>query len=202
MSPAKRLKVLQQDDFDRLLAWLDSDSEQAGQLYEKIRWRLIAILASRGCRIPDELADETIDRVAHRVIDIRDTYAGDKAIYFLGVMNNVHHEYLKRPATPQLADPEQDVESKERMHTCLDRCLDKLAPHSRRLIERYYAEDRSAKINLRKRIANEFGISVSNLRLRALRIRAKLQTCIEQCMGVSESRRFGISPSPKGRGPG
>lgn len=187
MSPAKKLRALQQDDFDRLLAWLDSDPEQAGELYEKIRWRLIAILASRGCRIPDELADETIDRVARRVIDIRDTYAGDKAIYFLGVMNNVHHEYLKRPTVPQLANPEPDVETKERMHVCLDRCLDKLAPHSRRLIERYYAESKQEKINLRKRIANEFGISASNLRLRALRIRAKLQTCIEQCL-LSEAR--------------
>jgi DNA-directed RNA polymerase specialized sigma24 family protein len=102
-------------------------------------------------------------------------------------MNNVHHEYVKRPAVPQLVNPEQDVETKERMHVCLDRCLDKLAPHSRRLIERYYAESKQEKINLRKRIAHEFGISASNLRLRALRIRAKLQTCIEQCL-VSEAR--------------
>jgi DNA-directed RNA polymerase specialized sigma24 family protein len=183
MSPAKKLRALQQDDFDRLLEWLDSDPEQAGQLYEKIRWRLVAILASRGCRIPEELADETIDRVARRVIDIRDSYVGDKAIYFLGVMNNVHHEYLKRPvAPPRLVEASEDGEAKERMHVCLDRCLDKLAPHARQLIERYYAEDRSAKINLRKRIAREFAISASNLRLRALRLRAKLQTCIEQCL--------------------
>ena len=90
MSPAKTLQALKQEDFDRLLCWLDSDPDRAGLIYEKIRWRLIAILASRGCTCPEELADETIDRVARRVIDIQASYVGDQAIYFLGVMNNVH----------------------------------------------------------------------------------------------------------------
>ena len=93
MSPAKHLKDLRQEDFDRLLDWLDADRERAGLAYEKIRRRLMAILASRGCLCAEELADETIDRVARRVNDIRDAYVGEKAIYFLGVMNNVHHEY-------------------------------------------------------------------------------------------------------------
>ena len=181
MSPAKKLQTLRQEDFDRLLNWLDPDSERAGLVYEKTRWRLIAILASRGCAVPEELADETIDRVARRVVDIRHTYVGDKAIYFLGVMNNVHHEYLKRPPLPRLVESDDDGEAKEGTHLCLDKCLDKLAPHSRLMIERYYAADKQAKIDLRRRIATEFGISLNSLRLRALRIREKLQACIEQC---------------------
>jgi DNA-directed RNA polymerase specialized sigma24 family protein len=183
MSPAKQLRVLNQEDFDRLLLWLDPNPDQAGRVYEKIRWRLIAILASRGCSIPEELADETIDRVARRVIDIHDAYTGDKAIYFLGVMNNVHHEYLRRPTPPKspLIDVD-DVVGKEATHLCLDKCLDKLAPHSRSLIETYYAESKRRKIDLRKRIAADLGISINTLRLRALRIREKLQVCIERCL--------------------
>lgn len=186
MSLAK-INVLNQEDFDRLLIWLDPDPELAGVTYEKIRWRLVTILASRGCDCPEELADETIDRVARRVVDIQATYVGDKAIYFLGVMNNVHHEYLKRPALPRPPAPEDDVETKERTHLCLEKCLDKLSPNSRRLIERYYSENKRAKIDLRRRIAAELGIGLSTLRLRALRIREKLQRCIEQCL-VSEAR--------------
>ena len=188
MSPAKHFKDLRQEDFDRLLDWLDGDREAAGVIYEKIRWRLIAILASRGCLTPEEVADETIDRVARRVQDIQNTYRGDKAIYFLGVMNNVHHEYLRRPPLPQLVATEQDVEAKEQMHLCLDRCLDKLAPYSRQLIEKYYTGNKQAKIDLRRRIARELGIKSTTLRLRALRIREKLQTCIEHCLEVSEAR--------------
>ncbi len=182
MAPAKKLQTLKQEDFDRLLNWLDPDPERAGLVYERIRWRLIAILASRGCRDPEELADETIDRVARRVADIRETYVGDKAIYFLGVMNNVHHEYLKRPVISRLPEPDAEDAAKEATHLCLEECLEKLAPHSRQVIEKYYSENKQAKINLRKQIAAEFGVSLNTLRLRALRIREKLQVCIEQCL--------------------
>ena len=202
MTPARKLQVLRQEDFDRLLLWLDPDSERAGVVYEKIRWRLIAILASRGCSIAEELADETIDRVARRVADIQATYVGDQAIYFLGVMNNVHHEYLKQPV-PRLIEIGDDSDERERTHLCLDNCLERLAPHSRQIIERYYAESKRAKIDLRKRIAREFGISLNTLRLRALRIRAKLQTCIKQCLEASAAspfgRRLGKGSSANGR---
>jgi len=182
MSSAKTLHTIRQEEFDRLLSWLDPEPERAGLTYEKIRWRLIAILASRGCSSPEELADETIDRVARRVVDIRESYVGDKAIYFLGVMNNVHHEYLKRPLMARPPEPDNDGEAKEKIHLCLDKCLDKLTPKSRRMIEQYYAETKRAKIDLRKRIAAELGIRLSTLRLRALRIRDKLQICIQQCL--------------------
>ena len=185
MSAAKHFRDLEQQDFDRLLDWLDPDRERAGLLYEKIRWRLVTILASRGCTLAEELADETIDRVARRVADIEQIYVGDKAIYFLGVMNNVHHEYLRRPVAPRLIDTSDNVETKEVIHACLDNCLDRLAPYSRQLIERYYGADKKAKIDLRKVIARELGIKPATLRLRALRIREKLQTCIERCMNAS-----------------
>jgi DNA-directed RNA polymerase specialized sigma24 family protein len=171
-----------------MLNWLDGDRERAGVLYEKIRWRLIAILASRGCAVAEELADETIDRVSRRIADIQATYVGDPSLYFLGVMNNVHHEFLKRPPLPRVVPNENASEATERIHRCLDNCLQQLAPHARQLIEQYYAEDKRARINLRQRIAGQFGVAAGTLRLRALRIRAKLQQCIEQCLVVSEAR--------------
>jgi DNA-directed RNA polymerase specialized sigma24 family protein len=193
MSAVKQLKELRREDFERLLTWLDTDRERAGELYERIRWRLVTILASRGCPQAEELADETIDRVARRVADIEQTYVGDKAIYFLGVMNNIHHEYLRRPTTPKLL-PERndDHDQREQVHLCLDTCLEKLAPYSRQLIERYYAADKKAKIDLRKLVARELGIKPATLRLRALRIREKLQTCIESCLNKCQKPDSGV----------
>ncbi|MFN2578857.1 MAG: RNA polymerase sigma factor [Pyrinomonadaceae bacterium] len=182
MSPARKLKELGQPDFDRLLNWLDADRERAGLRYEQIRWRLITILASRGCPLAEELADETMDRVARRVTDISETYLGDKSLYFLGVMNNVHHEHLRRPPPPRLIPTDEDVVAREQIHLCLDNCLAQLAPYSRQLIESYYAEDKKAKVHLRKVIARQLGIKPGSLRVRALRIREKLQTCIERCL--------------------
>src|SRR3989442_1066548 len=117
MSPAKKLQTLEQEDLDRLLLWLDSDPERAGLIYEKIRPGLITILASRHCSIPEELGDETMDRAARRIEDIREIYVGKRAFYFLGVMNNVHHKSLKKPPPPQPPIHDEDeVATKEATH--------------------------------------------------------------------------------------
>jgi RNA polymerase sigma factor (sigma-70 family) len=184
MPPPKKFHVLKQEDFDCLLNWLDEDRERAGLVYEKIRWRLVTIFSSRGCAVPEELADETIDRVSRRVADIQETYTGDKALYFFGVANNVHHEYLKRPAMPEPPSLNEYDEEKEEAHHCLEMCLNELPDDSKKLIMHYYSEDKQAKIDLRKQIADELGVSINTLRLRALRIRERLQTCIEKCLAA------------------
>lgn len=184
MSLPKRFDSLSPSDFERLLAWLDDDRERAGLEYEKIRRRLTTILAARGCRIPEELADETIDRVSRRVVDIEATYQGNKLLYFLGVANNVHHEYLKRPALPMQSPVMTDMDEEE-TYDCMEGCLGKLTERSQHLIRQYYAEDRRAKISLRKSLAEQLGITSNALRARALRIREGLQNCIERCLSAS-----------------
>jgi hypothetical protein len=184
MSLPKRSDSLSATDFERLLAWLDHDRERAGLEYEKIRRRLTTILAARGCRVPEELADETIDRVSRRVADIAATYQGNKLFYFLGVANNVHHEYLKRPAV-QMQLPVVAEIDEEQTYDCMEACLSKLTQRSEHLIRQYYAEDKRAKISLRKSLADQLGINSNALRARALRIREGLQNCIERCLGAS-----------------
>ena len=49
------------------------------------------------------------------------------------------------------------------------------------LILQYYGADKQAKIDLRKQLAEELGLNLNTLRLRALRIREGLQKCIENC---------------------
>ncbi|HEY0047746.1 MAG TPA: hypothetical protein VGB68_00565, partial [Pyrinomonadaceae bacterium] len=58
--------VINQENFDVLLNWLDRNREIAGQKYEKIRRRLIRIFLGRGCFEAEELADETINRVTRK----------------------------------------------------------------------------------------------------------------------------------------
>ncbi|MDQ2921643.1 MAG: hypothetical protein M3R52_08570, partial [Acidobacteriota bacterium] len=116
---------------------------------------------------------------------IQGGYTGDKSLYFLGVANNVHHEHLKRPAIRH-APPALDDGDQERIYECLERCLSRLTDRSQLLIRQYYAEDKQAKISLRRRLATQLGITLNALRARSLRIREELQVCIERCLDLGE----------------
>src|SRR3982751_6200665 len=117
--------VMNQDDFDRFLAWLDPDREEAGKKYEKIRRRIITIC--RAHSIPEidaeEIFDEIINRVVRKLPEIIDTYNGDPALYFYGVARNVIRERwhpIKPPVPPSSLD---DPNYKERCDRCLEHCL-------------------------------------------------------------------------------
>src|SRR5712692_5852224 len=99
----KRDYAINQESFDGLLGWLDTNREQAAQKYEKIRTSLIKIFTCRGCGEADDLADETINRVTAKVDIIASSYSGDPALYFYGVAQKVHLEYLR--SRPVLQDP-------------------------------------------------------------------------------------------------
>lgn len=174
--------ILTQESFDALLAWLDPRREEAGQKYEFIRLRLIKIFTCRGCYEPEELADETINRVSKRLSDIEHDYTGDPARYFYGVANKVHLEYLRRKPLPQLPARPEDSDDSEKEYECLEKCIQKLTPGNRRLVLEYYQEEKHAKIEHRKQLAVQFGIALNALRIRAHRIRASLQECVQNCV--------------------
>ncbi|HZT35185.1 MAG TPA: hypothetical protein VFA15_04640, partial [Nitrososphaera sp.] len=70
----------------------------------------------------------------------------------------------------------------ENLHICLDRCLKELSSKDRRLLLDYYSKDGREKIELRRRLAAELGISENALRIRLSRLRATLKGCIEACL--------------------
>ena len=178
----KKEWVLTKESFDALLAWLDANPGAAAMKYEQIRTRLIKVFICRGCFEPEDLADETIDRVARRLHDIEATFAGDPMRYFYGVAHKIHLEYLRRKPIPQSAPPADDTDQAEREYECLERCMQKLSPNNRELVLQYYQEERQAKIDHRKRLAAKYGIAVNALRIRACRIRALLHECVQECV--------------------
>src|ERR1017187_765621 len=58
--------VLTQGPFDRFLARLDPDREQAGKKYEILRCKLITFFRYRDCPEAEDLTDETMDRVIRK----------------------------------------------------------------------------------------------------------------------------------------
>jgi RNA polymerase sigma factor (sigma-70 family) len=183
-----------EEEFKRLLAWLDpSDEEAAGRRYLHIRSTLTKVLARRGCPLIDaeELVDITFNRVSKKVKDVAPTYVGDPAAYFHAVALRVYKEYLRemiRIATnvDSLPRPDGGDDAKHRLWDCLDECLEKLSPDDRDLIVKYYRDEGRAKIEQRRKLAENHGITVHALRMRASRIRKQLETCGFECLKRKE----------------
>jgi RNA polymerase sigma factor (sigma-70 family) len=184
--------TITQEAFDSLLGWLDKNRDAAGQKYEKIRRRLIRVFSGRGCFEAELLADETINRVTIALPRIIRTYTGEPILYFFGVANNVHHEWLRKQTKtveiqPEIAGP-GEVDRSEAEFQCLDNCLRELPDGQRDLIIEYYKKEKSAKILHRQKLAKSMGIAPNALQIRASRIRARLRECVGKCVETGEGK--------------
>ena len=176
--------------FDLLLRWLDQNRDAAGEKYEKIRHKLIRVLSGRGCHEADALVDETINRVTRALPRIIESYSGEPALYFYGVANNVHHEWLRqqnRKVLHHIPPSPEDPEDSEPELNCLDECLKDLSAPHRTLILEYYREEKGGKIRHRKAIAESLGLETNALQVRASRIRAQLRNCVTACLSGREA---------------
>lgn len=179
------------ESFNEILAWLNPDRDVAGTIYVQLRQDLTKIFTWNRCPDPDGLTDEVFDRVAKKVHDVRQTYVGDPKLYFYGVARNLIKEIPKKikaqmslQGTEPASDPRRETEQ-ETAHMredCLRSCLQKLSKEKRELIVAYYARDKQAKIDHRTDMARRLGISVETLRVKAFRIRAALEQCLERCI--------------------
>ena len=175
--------------FDKLLENFSSDRSQAGTQYVQMKVKLERFFEWNSCSSPEDLADEAIKRVA-RKIDEGETIFNLPA-YFFRVARLVFMEWRRgrdRIAVPleeipeiAAAEPFED-EQKETRHRCLDRCLDRLPVESRSLIIKYYHDEKRAKIDYRKQLADALGIPLNALRIRAHRIRLALEKCVRECL--------------------
>lgn len=176
-----------EENFDALLNWLNPDRDLAGVKYEEIRESLINIFSWRGFKDAEDLADETISRVAAKVLEVAKEYRGDPALYFYAVAKKVFFEAHRRdqrmaplPISPS-GESAKQIEDDKPEYECLDQCLDELLAADRELILLYYQQD-EPKIHHRKELAKRLGCTLNAIRVRACRIRLILYACIEKCL--------------------
>jgi hypothetical protein len=187
-------------DLNRLLIRLDSEPAGAWEKYRGLRCRLVKFFEWNQCAFPEELADQVLDRVARKPPDeeIRDVTE-----FAIGVARNIRLESYKkgqrethiedRPGGQEsLADPrdhEQEIVAEldhQSRLACLRECLGNLRPADRALALDYYsAHEEKQKIH-RQKLAKAAGITMVALRVRANRLREKLELCVSNCL---ESRR-------------
>lgn len=189
--------------FQRLLDWLDEGASSDGQKYLEMRRRLSAYFDRKNCPMPDELADETLNRVARRLEEEGTIEADAPARYCYIVARFVFMEHLRATQKentlanhlrqqPHADDPaasevDDEREMKERRLSCLEQCLNGLESASREIIARYYVGKARVKIEHRRALAEELGITMNALSIRACRIRDKLEDCVRECVGAGRN---------------
>ena len=183
---------LAEQTFRRLLAWLDQGVNTNGQSYLAIRERLLGYFDRKNCLTADQLADETLNRVARRLDEEGGNIETEIPLkYCYIVARFVFMEYLRTNEKEIAAlaaigrqanamSPE-DRDRKERMLQCLDRCSAKLEASQRELILGYYSGEQRVKIENRRSLARTLEITVNALSIRACRIRDRLENCVKEC---------------------
>ena len=180
--------------FRRFLSWLDEGADTRGEKYLDMRRRLVWYFDRKRCVSPDDLADETLNRVARRLEEegaITDT---TPARYCYIVAKFVFLEYLRQPdrSPESLSDatrvnpPASSAQESDRLLDCLDRCLQTLEARDRAVILDYYRGERRGRIDRRRELAAQLAISANALSIRACRIREKLEACVSACSADHE----------------
>jgi len=172
------------EKFDALLQWLNSDPTTAGQEYVSIQRGLIAMFAAKGLFDAEGLADEAINRVADRLPEIGPDYDGKPVHYFRGVARNIIFEAKRRKeiATDVLPErPTKPIDVSDE-YNCLIRCLTFLSAKDRNLILDYHVYEGHDKVVNHLAMAEENMTSISNLRVKAYRIRERLEKCMKGCL--------------------
>jgi len=181
--------------FSRLLEWLDDGVDSHGETYVGMRNRLVVYFDRRNRLSADELADETLNRIARTLERDGRIETTPPARYCFVVARFVLLEDIRRdrlqvpldetrarvphPGTASPVDQDDDAAAREVRLDSLDRCLEQLKPEQRDLIVEYYHGARQQKIERRRELAKRLGISMNALGIRASRIRSALESCVE-----------------------
>ena len=176
-----------QEKFATFLAWLGPEAESAGEEYERLLFRLNLFFTRRGCRFPEELADETVNRV---ILKLGEERIENRMAYCYGVAKNVYRESLRRERrhagldeATLAAAPAPTPEEPGPWRECLDRCLAELPEDGRDLLLRYFSAQGLPKVELHRRLAESLKLTQAALRERVHRSKKRVTVCVRACMG-------------------
>ena len=160
--------------------------------YQDLRLRLYKYFVWKGCPglKADRLADETIDRVASKLetgveIESIPSYSCETARYVFLEFLRSDKEIAAGDELPEIPYEPEDPDEGDPRIPCLRECLSESPEVSedRKLILGYYGGLGSEKLKTeRKRLAKEMGLSSNALKVRACRLRIRLEKCVTKCL--------------------
>lgn len=192
-----RTGLILMESLESLINLLDANSNgPPGAGYQLVRMKLIKYFEWQKCVAAEELADETIDRVARKVA--QGHQIENLMGYFYGVARLVFKEYERAQLRHQRAvadllrsteDVHDDDEAAIPRLECYKKCLKELSETDSNLIVAYCQPDGRPKTERRQDLATKLGIRRENLRLRAFRIREKLDICVADCLNKGHGEK-------------
>jgi DNA-directed RNA polymerase specialized sigma24 family protein len=183
--------------FEKLLSKLNPDRERAGEEYELLRLKLLEYFRSRACQCAEELADETLNRLAKKNMEgeeIRDVLR-----YTHGLAHWVWMEFLRKPGARPVSFEDLPVApfvlptsilQKER-EACFHYCLRALPARDRELVVEYWDHRKQTNREARRELAERMQITMIAMRIRISRIKDKLEACFYNCLenGLPKTKR-------------
>lgn len=175
-----------------LLTRLDADESQAAAKYEELRLKLVKLFVWKGCveASADALADETLDRIAAKLgqgveIQSLNAYACEVARFVWLEFSRKRKEDAAGDDVPEIAVSPEIADEPDLRLSCLKSCLAEIAASEsdRALIIGYYdAEDGDKNKNQRRNLAEKLGLTMNTLKVKACRLRVRLEKCINECV--------------------
>lgn len=170
--------------WDRLLDLFGGDAAAKAAGFARLRERLVSFFRWKGGRSPEDLADESLSRVARkleageRIDDVRR--------YSLGVARLVHLERVKEEVREReaLAEAPAPVEDPpDELLAALETCMGAMPPEDATLLRAYLEGSGQTRIDARAALAKTLATSLNALRIRAFRLRERLEECVRK--GIS-----------------
>jgi DNA-directed RNA polymerase specialized sigma24 family protein len=194
-NPGKNNWALDAAAFEGLLHSLDADRATASGEYERMRQRLIRFFSIQQTRAPEDLADEAFNRIARRIAEgeqVRNAQQYLSGVARVLLLEERYKRHREEQAMRMVANAAPDAglnaEKDDALPGALDACLETLPARSRELLQKYYSAEGRARIAARQRMADEMGMELNALRNRALRLRDRLEECIQRRMGWKKER--------------
>jgi RNA polymerase sigma factor (sigma-70 family) len=187
-----RQRQITPESFAGLLAALGDARQEQGIHYEQLRSKLILFFSRRMVQLPEDLADEVLDRLAHRIAE--GTEIASLPAFALGIARHVAQEQGAGKNPLQKVDDSfwdnvpapLPTQSNEEEITRMERCLKKLAPSEAKLLRGYYLAAGNNPMQVRKSLAERLGISTNTLRQRVFLARQSLRACM---MAAQQKKR-------------
>ena len=179
--------------FNLLLSRLDPDDQvSAADKYQILELKLTKYFVWQG--VPesraDTLAEEAIDRLAAKLeqghqIDSVNAYASQIARFVLLEFHRKFKETAWDDDAPEPATQPVSLEPDDERLAVLRKCLAEMEARNqddRLLIVGYYGTEETQKNKeQRRQLAERFGLTANTLKVRACRLRLKLEKCVKNC---------------------